>query len=142
MAGLTALAAALTVFVAIVSTLAAWNYRTRPRPGRDCRIARPGPALGSSLISEGAARQLTGLIGQRFDSLDRLERAAEFLGADIEGRNRLPEIRDHAIAAMALTDLRVRGNTPMAICPRLAAMSLSSVCGRRPLLHRDCVRAG
>ncbi len=105
-AGLTALAAALTVFVAIVSTLAAWNYRTSlARAETAERQARL--ALGSSLISEGAARQRTGLIGQRFDSLDRLERAAQVLGADIEGRNRLPEIRDHAIAAMALTDLRV-----------------------------------
>ena len=33
-------------------------------------------ALGQSLVSEGAALQRTGLIGQRFDSLDRLAQAA------------------------------------------------------------------
>ena len=65
-------------------------------------------ALGQSLVSEGAALQRTGLIGQRFDSLDRLGKAAQVLGADPEGRKRLPEIRNHAIAALGLTDLRVR----------------------------------
>ena len=48
------------------------------------------------------------MIGQRFDSLDRLGKAAKVLGADPEGRKRLPEIRNHAIAALGLTDLRVR----------------------------------
>ena len=50
----------------------------------------------------------TGLSGHRFDSLDRLDRAVKYLGADPEGRERLPAIRNHAIAAMGLTDLRVR----------------------------------
>ena len=63
-------------------------------------------ALGQSLVSEGAALQRTGLIGQRFDSLDRLAQAAKVLGADPEGRKRLPEIRNLAIAALGLTDLR------------------------------------
>jgi WD40 repeat protein/tetratricopeptide (TPR) repeat protein len=48
------------------------------------------------------------LIGQRFESLDRLRRAAQILGADPEGRKQLPKIRDQAIAALGLTDLRVR----------------------------------
>ncbi len=65
-------------------------------------------ALGQSLVSEGAALQRNGLIGQRFDSLDRLARAAQVLGTDPEGRKRLPEIRNHAIAALGLADLRVR----------------------------------
>jgi WD40 repeat protein/tetratricopeptide (TPR) repeat protein len=65
-------------------------------------------ALGQSLLSEGAALQRTGLIGQRFLSLDRLTQAAQVLRDDPEGRKRLPELRDQAIAAMSLTDLRVR----------------------------------
>ena len=106
-AALTALAVALTVSVAIVSTIAAWTYRASLARAENAeRQARL--ALGNSLISEGAALQRTGLSGQRFDSLDRLGRAAQVLGADVEGRNRLPEIRDRAIAATALTDLRVR----------------------------------
>ena len=106
-AALTALAAALTVFVAIVSTIAAWTYKASllraERAERQARLA-----LGNSLISEGAALQRTGIIGQRFDSLARLERAVQVLGADREGRDRLPEIRNHAITALGITDLRVR----------------------------------
>ena len=106
-AALTALAATLTILIAIVSTVAAWTYQASlarvENAEHEARIA-----LGNSLISEGAALQRTGLIGQRFDSLDRLDRAAQVLGADPEGRKRLPEIRNHAIAAMGLTDLRVR----------------------------------
>jgi WD40 repeat protein/tetratricopeptide (TPR) repeat protein len=65
-------------------------------------------ALGQSLLSEAAALQRTGLIGQRFRSLDRLTQAAKLLSDDPEGRARLPELRDQAITAMSLTDLRVR----------------------------------
>jgi serine/threonine protein kinase/WD40 repeat protein/tetratricopeptide (TPR) repeat protein len=114
-------AAALTTILAIVSTFAAWNYREqrnelRFEQGRtkaglnraeqaehEARLA-----LGQSLISEGAALRRTGRSGQRFESLDRLGRAAQVLGADPEGRKRLPEIRNHAIAASWLIDLRVR----------------------------------
>ena len=47
-------------------------------------------------------------MGQRFDSLDRLRRAAQELLDEPEARARLAELRDHAITAMGLTDLRVR----------------------------------
>ncbi|MGO9470679.1 MAG: protein kinase domain-containing protein [Isosphaeraceae bacterium] len=121
LAFLNALAATLTTITAIVSTAAAWIYYgqrnelrfehglTRASLARaehaehDARLA-----LGRSLVSEGAALERTGLIGQRFESLDRLARAAQVLGADSEGRRRLPEIRNHAIAALGLVDLRMR----------------------------------
>jgi hypothetical protein len=64
-------------------------------------------ALGNSRVSEGAALQRTGLIGQRFTSLDRLGEAAGILRGDPVGRKRLPEIRNQAIAALGLTDLRL-----------------------------------
>ena len=111
-AGLTALAAALTVFVAIVSTVAAWTYKTslsRAEKAEHQALL----ALGKSLVSEGAALQRTGMAGQRFGSLDRLARAAQVLGPDPEGRKQLPEIRNHAIAALGLTDLRVRRDHDM-----------------------------
>ena len=65
-------------------------------------------ALGESLVSEGAALERTGLVGQRFESLDRLGKAARILAADPEGRKRLPDIRNHVITALTLTDLRLR----------------------------------
>ena len=66
-------------------------------------------ALGNSLIAEGAALQRTGLIGQRFDALDRLAGAAKILGSDRKGRDRWPEIRKHTITALGLTDMRAVG---------------------------------
>jgi eukaryotic-like serine/threonine-protein kinase len=120
-AALSALAASLTTIIAIVSTVAAWTYYRQSNELRSeqsltkASLSRAEHAehkarlaLGQSLVSEGAALQRTGLIGQRFESLDRLARAAQVLGADPEGRKRLHEIRNHAIAALGLTDLRVR----------------------------------
>jgi eukaryotic-like serine/threonine-protein kinase len=120
-AALTSLAAALTVLIAIGATVAAWIYygqsnelrseqlHTKASLSRAEHAEREGRlALGKSLVSEGAALQRTGMIGQRFDSLDRLGKAAQVLGADPDGRKRLPEIRNHAIAALGLTDLRMR----------------------------------
>jgi eukaryotic-like serine/threonine-protein kinase len=128
-------AAVLTTVLAIGSTIAAWTLReqvqklhveqekTRSNLNWAVKAERTATerlgetqkaehkaqmALGQSLISEGAALQRTGLIGQRFESLDRLGKAAQVLSADPEGRQRLPEIRNHAIAALGLTDLRVR----------------------------------
>ena len=119
-AALTALAATLTLGIAIVSTAAAIvsirqldltakaERQTQLALGKSTRAERQAQlALGKSLVSEGAALQHTGLIGQRFDSLDRLAEAAKVLGGDREGRGRLPEIRQHAITALGLTDMRV-----------------------------------
>ena len=110
----------LTMLVAIVSTVAALvsirqldrttkaERQTQLALDKSTRAERQVQlALGKSLLSEGAALQRTGLIGQRFDSLDRLAEAARVLSADHEGRDRLPEIRQHAISALGLTDMRV-----------------------------------
>ncbi len=106
LAAVTGLAASLTVLVAIVSTVAALvSIRQLDRTtkaerqaelalGKSTTAERQARlALGKSLLSEGAALQRTGLIGQRFDSLDRLAEAAKVLGGDREGQDRLPEIR-------------------------------------------------
>jgi eukaryotic-like serine/threonine-protein kinase len=110
--GLTA--AAAIIALAIVSSVAARVYshqvnelkveqqQTR-NAERNARLE-----LGNSLLTEGAALQRSGLVGQRFDSIDRLGRAAQILGADPEGRHRLPEIRNLVIGALGLVDLRVR----------------------------------
>ena len=70
------------------STRLDWRWASRC-----CPKARPSSA--------------TGLLGQRFESLDRLAKAAKVLRGDAEGQGRLPELRDQAIAAMGLTDLRI-----------------------------------
>jgi serine/threonine protein kinase/WD40 repeat protein/tetratricopeptide (TPR) repeat protein len=121
-------AAILTTVLAIGSTVAAWIYRDqvdtlqleqlRTKAAHQGLVAQIDHtqkaerqarlAWGQSLLSEGAALQRTGLIGQRFESLERLARAAQILGAEPEGRKHLPEIRNQAIAALGLTDLRIR----------------------------------
>jgi len=107
LAALIALAATLTTITTIVSSVAAWTYKASlvraKHAEREARLA-----MGQSLVSEGAALQRTGLIGQRFESLERLAKAAQVLGADPECGKRLPEIRNLAIAALGLTDLRLR----------------------------------
>ena len=55
--------------------------------------------LGKSLQAEGAALQRTGLVGQRFTSLDRLAEAARVL-------------RDHAEGATALQSCATRPSLP------------------------------
>jgi eukaryotic-like serine/threonine-protein kinase len=62
--------------------------------------------LGKSLQAEGAALERTGLVGQRFASLHRLKAAASVFREHPDGRARLAELRDQAITAMGLTDLR------------------------------------
>ncbi len=107
LAALISLAASLTILVAIVSTVAAVvSLRQLDRTRKAELQARL--ALGESRLSEGAALRRTGLIGQRFDSLDRLAEAAKVLGGDREGRLRVPVIRNQVISALGLTDMRVR----------------------------------
>jgi WD40 repeat protein/tetratricopeptide (TPR) repeat protein len=128
-------AAVLTTILAIGSTIAAWIYRdqrtnleieqgnTQANLNRAVKAERTANerlaetqraerqarlALGKSLLSEGAALQRTGLVGQRFESLDRLARAAQILGHDPDGKKLLPEIRDRAILGLGLVDLRPR----------------------------------
>jgi serine/threonine protein kinase/WD40 repeat protein/tetratricopeptide (TPR) repeat protein len=111
-AGMTA--AAATIALAIVMSVAARVYHQQVEAleaeqeqtrnaERKARLE-----LGNSLVTEGTLLQRSGLMGQRFDSLDRLGHAARILGADLESRRRLPEIRDHVIAGLGLVDLRVR----------------------------------
>jgi serine/threonine protein kinase/WD40 repeat protein/tetratricopeptide (TPR) repeat protein len=149
-------AAVATTTLAVVSTVAAISYseqlhalqveqqQTR-KAERQQRLE-----LGRSLLTEGKALQRSGQAGKRFDSLDRLHRAAQILGADPEERGRLPEIRDHAIAAMGLVDLRVRfereigdvvGRSVDAALERYAFMEQSGdVVVRRLDDDRDLVR--
>jgi serine/threonine protein kinase/WD40 repeat protein/tetratricopeptide (TPR) repeat protein len=107
-------AAAATITLAIVSSVAARTYSHQVQAlkveQRQTRTAerKAQLELGNSLLTEGAALQRSGLVGQRFDSLDRLERASQILGADPMSRDRLPEIRNQVIAALGLVDLRVR----------------------------------
>ena len=149
-------AAAATIALAIVSTLAARTYSDQVRAikveQQQTRNAERKATLelGNSLLTEGAALQRSGLVGQRFDSLDRLRHAAQIFGADPESRHRLPEIRNQCIAGLALVDLRVRlerhvGNIrclcvdarPRAVCDAASPRATSS-CAGWTTITRSC----
>src|SRR6516165_562829 len=114
-------AALVTTVLAIGSTIAAWIYRDQRNDLQDeqektkVSLRRAERAerkarleLGKTLLAEGAALQRSSLIGRRFESLDRLSQAARELRGEPEGRALWPDLRDHAIAAMGLIDLRFR----------------------------------
>ena len=71
-AAATIAAAAATIALAVVSSAAARTYshqvQALEKAERKARLE-----LGNSLVTEGAALQRSGLVGQRFDSLDRLD---------------------------------------------------------------------
>lgn len=89
----------LLVCGTVISTLLAyWATKERDRARLE---------LGNSLVAQAAALQGTGQIGQRFESLRLLGAAARELRNHPQGRERLPDIRNHAIAAFGLSDVKV-----------------------------------
>ena len=141
--------------LAIGSTIAAWIYRDQrndlqheqARTKVSLQLAERAQRkahleLGKSLMAEGTTLARSGLVGQRFDSLDRLARAARVLRVDPEGRGALPELRDQAIAAMGLTDLGSRwerkiGAVMSAACdPELNRYAVVDYGSRQPIVRR------
>ena len=120
LAAATIAAAVLLAFVVVSAPIAAWTYRfqlkaleieqgyTKAERDHALNAERKGRLdLGKSYQSEGAALQRSGLIGQRFGSLERLGQAAPLLRQHPDGRALLPDLRDQAITAMGLTDLHL-----------------------------------
>jgi serine/threonine protein kinase/WD40 repeat protein len=115
-------AAFLTTILAIVSTFAAVNYRnhleesTRQRQvlagsvedvRRSATTARE--RLFESLASQASARRFSRRMGQRFESLKALREAAALAKQLTLPANKIDELRDEAIACMALPDLEPTG---------------------------------
>jgi serine/threonine protein kinase/WD40 repeat protein/tetratricopeptide (TPR) repeat protein len=113
-AGLAAAVTSLLFVIAVGSSLTVVYLRTTLTESEANRKAAR-LELGKSLLAQGAALQRTGLVGQRFRSLDLLAQAARELREDPEGRKHLPEIRDHAITALGLTDLRTLWDRPLGV---------------------------
>jgi serine/threonine protein kinase/WD40 repeat protein len=63
--------------------------------------------LFDSLLNQARARRWSGRVGQRFESLDAIRKAAALLPELKLGQESVLELRNEAIAAMALVDLRV-----------------------------------
>ena len=106
-------AAVLTTILAIGSTLAAWTFRDqRDQIGRHLGHIQEAETKGrerlfESLTAQASARRHSRQVGQRFDSLDALAQAVK-IARDLNlGEERLLELRNAAIACLALPDLRI-----------------------------------
>jgi WD40 repeat protein len=121
-AGLAASVLALLVFASVGATLFAFNMREHARAlsiENDRVLRAEGVAnrrLFESYINEARAERFSRRPGQRFDSLAAIRNAAELLPSlelphDQESQKRL-ELRNQAIASMALPDLKQRANWP------------------------------
>jgi serine/threonine protein kinase/WD40 repeat protein len=109
LAALGALAATLTIAIAIISTVAAiWLGQSRNEALKNLGEARTAQAEGTrrlweSSLAQARAGRFSHQVGQRFASLEAIQRAAS-LGVFPE---RKAELRDEAIACLALPDLRL-----------------------------------
>jgi WD40 repeat protein/Flp pilus assembly protein TadD len=105
-AGLNAVAATLTIIIAIVSTVAAVRLKAQQWETAK-NLVQANRNLIQAYGSEAEARRMSHRVGQRFVALGAIERAMRLdsvVGITEAERFRL---RNEAIAAMALPDLRV-----------------------------------
>jgi eukaryotic-like serine/threonine-protein kinase len=108
LAGMTGIAAAALLILSVGATLAAFAFRAqRDQISRAER--RTQENLLESLLAQARATRFSRQAGQRFGSLDALDRAAR-IARELElPPERLDGIRDQAIASFALPDVRATG---------------------------------
>jgi WD40 repeat protein/Tfp pilus assembly protein PilF len=112
-AGLIASVTLLLTTVAVVSSLAAfWLNQEKNATKNQLALTQraEGEAtrqLYNSLVAQARASRLTGRLGQRFDSLEALKKAAGLLPSLDLGPEAVRELRNEAIACMVLPDLRL-----------------------------------
>jgi serine/threonine protein kinase/WD40 repeat protein len=105
-AGLTGLAAALTVLIAVVSTVAAVRLKAQ-KDETAKNLVQANRNLIRAYTTEAEARRVSRRVGQRFEALGAIERAMDLASeVGITEAQRL-RLRNEAIAALALPDLRV-----------------------------------
>jgi eukaryotic-like serine/threonine-protein kinase len=142
-------AAALTMVLAIVSTIFAWNYREQRNEIRTSLIkisasesvARQARTearqeLFKALLDRARAGRLSRRMGQRFESLDALSQAAAIARELKLPPERFDPLRDEAIACMALPDLRPTGRA-IAHPPHFIAWTFDSKMTRYALRFPD-----
>ena len=108
LAGANIAAAVLTTILAIVSTVAAWTYREQRDQIRRSET-QANEKLFESLAAQARATRFSRRMGQRFDSLDALGKAATIARELKLPPERFDPLRDEAIACLALPDLRADG---------------------------------
>jgi serine/threonine protein kinase/WD40 repeat protein len=142
-------AAVLTTVLAIVSTAAAWFYREHGNQiseklfqlgvsEAEARAARAEARreLFQSRLDQARASRFSKRIGQRFQSLDALAKAAALArGLRLPSRE-LDPLRDEAIACLALPDLKPTGRV-IQRPPGVVAIAFDSTLSRYAFRFRD-----
>jgi WD40 repeat protein len=142
-------AALLTTMLAIVSTFAAMNYRNHLKEStrQSSELARSfqqtrrsetnaRERLFESLASQASARRFSRRIGQRFESLKALHEAATLAKQLGLPAHKVDELRDEAIACMALPDLEPTGRV-ITQPPNLISSTFDSTLTRYAFRFRD-----
>jgi serine/threonine protein kinase/WD40 repeat protein/tetratricopeptide (TPR) repeat protein len=135
------LAAALTstatavVALALVSTMMAWKFREQRDQVRQAeRQIREN--LFNALAAQARATRFSRQKGQRFDSLDALTKAAVIARELKRPRETFDQLRDEAIACLALPDLKPAGRV-IARPPRVYSASFDPTMTRYALRFKD-----
>ena len=107
-AGMTGITAAAILVMAVGASILAVTFRAQRDQIRDAdRKTREN--LFAALVAEAQARRVSRQVGQRFDSLDALDRAARLARELKLPPERFDKLRDLAIASLALPDMRKVG---------------------------------
>ena len=107
LAAVNVLVAVLTVAIAVIASFSAVSLRTqRDEISRNLVLAHENEIRAHQNAARG--QRLSRRVGQRFEALNEIQRAVD-LESSIDGfeESRRVELRNDAIAAMALPDLRV-----------------------------------
>jgi serine/threonine protein kinase/WD40 repeat protein len=105
--------ALLLVTIAVGASLAAWRLNQEQNATRDqLRMKERAQdqamhRLYDARLAQARAGSLSRRVGQRFDSLDAVAEALKIARASKLGEERLLELRNAAIACLALPDLRI-----------------------------------
>jgi serine/threonine protein kinase len=138
-------AAVLTTTLAIVSTIAAWNYGIQNRRISDelDKVRKAEQAAKErefeAHVAQARAGRFSRRSGQRFDSLEAVANAARI--------RRTPELRDEAIACMALPDFQFgrsirfeRDTDPRDVSPGFDRYAVGNGSGEVIIFRSDDVR--
>jgi eukaryotic-like serine/threonine-protein kinase len=105
-AGLTGLAAALLVVIAVGASAGVVLLQRELRRAEDAERER-SEQLAKAYLEQARARRLSGQPGQRFESLKALQAAAHIVRTLPLAEEKLHELRNEAIACLVLPDLEV-----------------------------------
>jgi serine/threonine protein kinase/WD40 repeat protein/tetratricopeptide (TPR) repeat protein len=135
LAGATMVAAAAFLMLSIGAHLAAWTYRDQFNQIRRAET-QVRENLFDALTAQARAGRFSRRIGQRFESLYALDRAAK-IGRDLKWpAKRFDRLRDEAIACLALPDLKPTGRV-IHRPPGVIASAFNPAMTRAALRFRD-----